>query len=146
MAPEAINLEVVTPERRVVQESAAEVQVPGAAGYLGILPGHTPLLSELGTGVLRYRQGANVHRVVVSGGFVEVRGDRVIVLADFAERAEEIDPAAARADLAAAESRLAAVAASGEWEAAQRDVARARTRVELAGSSSGATQAAGNAH
>ena len=73
MLPETLTLEVVTPERAVVRESVAEVQLPGRAGYLGILPGHTPLLTELATGALSYRQGAQTHRLAVSGGFAEVR-------------------------------------------------------------------------
>jgi F-type H+-transporting ATPase subunit epsilon len=117
-----------------VHETVAEVQVPGRGGYLGILPGHTPLLSELGTGALSYRQGSLTRRIAISGGFLEVLPDRVIVLAEFAERAEEIDAAGARTDLAAAERQLAA-AAGTDWEPAQQAVTRARTRLELAGAS-----------
>jgi F-type H+-transporting ATPase subunit epsilon len=134
MLPDALTLEVVTPERAVVRESVAEVQLPGRAGYLGVLPGHTPLLTELATGALSYRQGAQTHRVAVAGGFAEVLPDRVIVLADAAERAEEIDAARARAALAAAEKQLAdAMGAAGtEWEAAQQAITRARTRLAVA--------------
>src|SRR6266849_3969210 len=96
MLPEVLTLEVVTPDRAVVHEAVTEVQLPGSEGYLGILPGHTPLLTELGTGALSYRQGAQTRRVAVSGGFAEVLPDRVIVLADVAERAEEIDVERAR--------------------------------------------------
>jgi len=134
MLPDALTLEVVTPERAVVRESVAEVQLPGRAGYLGILPGHTPLLTELATGALSYRQGAQTHRVAVAGGFAEVLPDRVIVLADAAERAGEIDAARARAALAAAEKQLAGgVGAAGtDWEALQQAIARARTRLAVA--------------
>lgn len=136
MLPEALTLEVVTPDRQVVRETVAEVQLPGRGGYLGILPGHTPLLTELATGALTYRQGSQTQRVAVSGGFAEVLPDRVIVLADIAERAEEIDAARARAALANAEKQLAA--AGPEWEAAQQAITRARTRLEVAGGAHGA--------
>jgi F-type H+-transporting ATPase subunit epsilon len=131
MLPEALTLEVVTPERAVVRESVAEVQLPGAAGYLGILPGHTPLLTELATGALSYRQGAQTRRLAVSGGFAEVLPDRVIVLADVAERAEEIDAARARGALANAEKQLTGGSGT-DWETVQQAIARARTRLEVA--------------
>lgn len=131
MLPETLTLEVVTPERAVVHESVVEVSLPGREGYLGILPGHTPLLTELATGALSYRQGSQTRRLAVSGGFAEVLPDRVIVLADSAERAEEIDAARARAALAAAEKSLAA-AGGTDWQAAQQALTRARTRLEVA--------------
>jgi F-type H+-transporting ATPase subunit epsilon len=131
MLPETITLEVVTPERAVVHESVVEVTLPGREGYLGILPGHTPLLTELATGALSYRQGAQMRRVAVSGGFAEVLPDRVIVLADLAERAEEIDVARARTELATAEKQVASAAGS-DWESAQQAVNLARTRIEVA--------------
>ena len=82
---EKIQLEVVTPERRVLSEMVDGVQVPGLNGELGILPGHVPLISQLQTGVLSYTQGGQVQRLHVSGGFVEVNADRVSVLAEVAE-------------------------------------------------------------
>src|SRR5438874_10960980 len=91
-----IQLDVITPERSVLSETVDFVSVPGAGGELGILPGHTPLISQLQTGVLTYAQGATTERLLVSGGFVEVSNDRVSVLADMAERAEEIDATTAR--------------------------------------------------
>jgi F-type H+-transporting ATPase subunit epsilon len=130
MLPETLTLEVVTPDRAVVRESVAEVSLPGRGGYLGILPGHTPLLTELATGALSYRQGSQTRRLAVSGGFAEVLPDRVIVLAEAAERAEEIDTARARTALSAAEKQLAA--AGTDWEAAQQAITRARTRLEVA--------------
>jgi F-type H+-transporting ATPase subunit epsilon len=132
MLPEALTLEVVTHDRAVVHESVAEVQLPGRQGYLGILPGHTPLLTELATGALSYRQGSQLRRLAVSGGLAEVLPDRVIVVADSAERAEEIDVARARAALAAAEKQLAEPGRS-DWQAAQQAVVRARTRLDVAG-------------
>ena len=131
MLPESLNLEVVTPDRAVVRESVAEVSLPGREGYLGILPGHTPLLTLLTTGALSYRQGNQVHRLAVSGGFAEVLADRVIVLADAAERAEEIDSARARNALATAEKQMAS-SAGADLEVAQLAAGRARTRLEVA--------------
>ena len=92
-----IQLEVVTPERRVLGEPVDMVTVPGLNGEMGILPGHTPLISQLKTGVLSYLQDGRTTQLLVSGGFVEVRDDRVSVLAEIAERPEEIDVSAARA-------------------------------------------------
>jgi F-type H+-transporting ATPase subunit epsilon len=126
--PDALTLEVVAPDRAVVKETVAEVQLPGREGYLGILPGHTPLLTELSTGVLSYRQGAETKRIVVSGGFAEVLPDRVTVLAESAERAEEIDAARARTELTAAERQMT----GPDWEAALQTIARARARLEVA--------------
>ena len=82
---EKIQLEVVTPERRVLAEPVEMVTVPGLGGELGILPGHTPLISQLQTGVLTYVQDGNKSSLNVSGGFVEVRDDHVLVLAETAE-------------------------------------------------------------
>src|SRR5918998_4120206 len=94
----ALQLDVITPERRLLSEQADAVTVPGANGELGILPGHTPLISQLQTGVLSYTQGPTTRRLLVSGGFVEVNADRVSVLADVAEFPEEVDAARARAE------------------------------------------------
>jgi F-type H+-transporting ATPase subunit epsilon len=120
----ALQLLVVTPERRVLETEADEVELPGSQGYLGILPGHAPLITLLGTGVLTYRKGASSSAYAVSAGFAEVSGDRVSVLADSAEGAKEIDAAAAERDRAKAEE---------EMKTAGVDTLDAiRTRVELA--------------
>ena len=100
------RLRIVTPSRQVVTEDVGEAQVPGKGGYLGILPGHAPLISELKPGELTYRQGRQTHHLAVSGGFVEVLPDQVTILAENAERAEEIDAARARAAKERAERRL----------------------------------------
>jgi F-type H+-transporting ATPase subunit epsilon len=93
-------LQLVSPERVLVDEQVDEVQVPGLDGYMGILPGHSPLLSELMPGgVLTYRAGTTESVLAVYGGFVEVQPDRVRILADFAERREEINLEEARAQL-----------------------------------------------
>ena len=109
MLPEKIELEVVTPQRHVLDEQVESVEMPGKDGYLGILPGHAPLMTELGIGELTYRGTlGNANGVLaVIRGFVEVLGDRVTVLAETAERAAEIDLARAEAAKARAEKRMA---------------------------------------
>ncbi|MGO9259041.1 MAG: F0F1 ATP synthase subunit epsilon [Bryobacteraceae bacterium] len=86
-----LELEVATPERLLVREEVTEVQLPGKDGYLGVLPGHAPLLSQLGIGYLSYLTAGRRKYLSVHGGFVEVLQDHVRVLAELAERAEEID-------------------------------------------------------
>jgi F-type H+-transporting ATPase subunit epsilon len=104
---ETIELEVVTPERQLVKEAVTEAQIPAEAGYIGVLPGHAPLLSLLGSGVLRYSpQSGGRKALAIHRGFVEVLPDRIRVLADLAEFAEEIDLAKARAAAAEASQKL----------------------------------------
>src|SRR3954463_8700600 len=103
-----LQLDVITPERRLLSEQVAAATVPGLGGELGILPGHTPLISQLQTGVLSYTRGGETRRLLVSGGFVEVNDDRVSVLADLAELPEEVDAARARVERDDAERRLSA--------------------------------------
>jgi F-type H+-transporting ATPase subunit epsilon len=105
--PTKLRLTVVTRERKIVETDVDEVILPGYEGELGILPGHTPLLAVLKIGQMRYRAGTNVERLVLSWGFAEVLPDRVIVLAETARLAAEIDPAAAEAERIAAEKELA---------------------------------------
>jgi F-type H+-transporting ATPase subunit epsilon len=102
---DTIDLEVATPERQLVRESVTEVQIPGKDGFLGILPGHAALLGLLGTGALSYSAGGRKRYIAIQGGFVEVQPGEVRVLADIAERGEDIDAAKAKADLAQAESQ-----------------------------------------
>lgn len=89
--PTKLTLEIVTPDRALAHGEVDEVQLPGAEGYLGILPGHTPLLVSLRVGEMWYRQGTEITYLFVAFGFAEVLPDRVIVLAQTAEKAEEID-------------------------------------------------------
>jgi F-type H+-transporting ATPase subunit epsilon len=100
------ELEIATPDRLLVREQVSEAQIPAANGYLGILPDHSPLLSLLGTGELDYVVDGRERSVAVDGGFVEVLPDHVRVLADHAEKAEEIDEARAAEALKRAEERL----------------------------------------
>ncbi len=104
--PTQIQLEVVTPDHQVVHETADAVTIPGKTGYLGILPGHAPLLSELKPGEIFYTRGGSKHYLAVSWGFAEVLPGRVIVLAKTAERAEEIDLVRAEQALQRAEELL----------------------------------------
>ena len=107
--------------------------LPGLGGELGILPGHTPLISQLSSGVLSYTQGTATRRLLVSGGFVEVNADRVSVLADMAETPDEVDAARARAERDDAERRLGSFAGTPEEMAALRtDLERANARLQLA--------------
>ncbi len=128
-----LQLDVITPERRLLSEQVDAATVPGLGGELGILPGHTPLISQLQTGVLSYTQGQTTRRLLVSGGFVEVNDDRVSVLADFAEFPEEVDAARARAERDDAERRLSAFTGSPEELAEVRaQLDRAGARLQLA--------------
>jgi F-type H+-transporting ATPase subunit epsilon len=134
-----LRLELATPTRLVVSEEAEEVVVPGADGYFGVLPGHAPLLALVGTGEVMYRTGRAEHYLAVSGGFAEVGPDRVTILAESAERPEEIDVARARAARERAESRLAGrggddVDYPGELAALE----RAQIRLQVAQRRSGA--------
>jgi len=94
--PDTIQLEIVTPERLVVQDAVTEVQIPGKNGYLGILPGHAPLITELSVGELSYRINGLSHYLAMAWGFAEVLPTRVTILAETAERAEDIDVERAR--------------------------------------------------
>jgi len=121
---EKIQLEVVTPERRVLNEAVDMVTVPGLGGELGILPGHTPLISQLQTGVLSYTQAGKSFQLHVSGGFVEVRDDLVSVLASVAERPEEIDAARAKLSRDKWEKQL------NDWSGSEEDFEVAKTKLD----------------
>jgi F-type H+-transporting ATPase subunit epsilon len=128
-----IQLEVVTPERRVLSEAVDMVTVPGLGGELGILPGHTPLISGLQTGVLTYvQEGKNV-QLHVSGGFVEVRDDNVAILAEVAERPEEIDTARAKLSRERLERQLTTWTGTEEdFEIARAKLERSMVRIQIA--------------
>jgi F-type H+-transporting ATPase subunit epsilon len=133
MTPETIQLEVVTLERSLVRASVVEIQLPGRDGFLGILPGHTPLLTELGIDALSYKRGSETFFIAVIGGLAEVLPDRVIVLADAAERAEEIEVPRAQADADRARQLLATHADSEtNWDEILRDLASAEARLKAA--------------
>ncbi|HTA51503.1 MAG TPA: F0F1 ATP synthase subunit epsilon [Candidatus Acidoferrum sp.] len=142
--PEAIELQIVTPERHVLQETVQSVEIPGKEGYLGVLPGHAPLLTELGVGILAYRKGADNRFLTVIGGYAEVLPDRVIVLAEISEKAEEIDVARSKAahDRAQAELAKHGIAAE-EYEREKLALERALIRMQAAGQTGAA---GGGAH
>lgn len=133
MLPENIELQVVTPERHVLQETVSSVEIPGKEGYLGVLPGHAPLITELGIGILTYRSDAGARYLTVVDGYAEVLPDRVIVLAEISERAEEIDVSRTRAALDRAKAQVASAnAGHPEWERANLALQRALVRLQAA--------------
>jgi F-type H+-transporting ATPase subunit epsilon len=132
---ERLTLELATPSRLVVTAEVDEVVVPGSQGYFGVLPGHAPLLATLGIGELTYRVGRDESHVAISGGFAEVRNDKVIILADAAEPPADIDRTRAERSRDRAEARLAGRAASQEeidYARAMAALARALTRLQVA--------------
>ena len=131
--PKSLRLEFVTPERAIVHEDVDEVEIPGEDGHFGVLPGHAPLLAALQPGALWYRVGAEKHFAFVAGGFAEVQPDRVSVLAQVAERAEDIDAQRAEAARRRAEDRLARPAADLDFERARVALLRAISRLQVSG-------------
>jgi F-type H+-transporting ATPase subunit epsilon len=133
MMPDATELVIVTPEKQLLREKVIEVQMPGENGYLGILPGHAPLMTELGIGELSYHDigGKESEHVAIVRGFAEVLPDRVTILAETAERAEEIDLQRARDALARAEKRLAANDPNIDWDRANIALQRALIRIQV---------------
>jgi F-type H+-transporting ATPase subunit epsilon len=131
---DTFQLEIVTPEKKVVTTAAEEVQIPGKGGYLGILPGHAPLITELAVGEISFRDasGSNEQRLAVAWGFVEVLPDKVTILAETAERPSEIDVARAREAKTRAEERLASGDTTVDVERALDALQRAETRIEVA--------------
>src|ERR1700729_1664790 len=144
--PEKIELQVVTPERHVLQETVQAVEMPGKEGYLGILPGHAPLITELGVGILTYRKGSETRYLTVMNGFAEVLPDRVIVLAEISERAEEIDVARATAALERAKSDTPkAGSTEADWDVANAAIERATARLQAAAKAGSSSDVAGPA-
>ena len=127
-----LTIELVTPDHSVVHEEVDEVQIPGAQGYLGVLPGHTPLLTILQVGELWFRQGEEKVFVSVAFGFAEILPDRVIILAQLAERAEEIDVARAEAAQARARERLNTPTAEVDFERARIALMKSLIRLQVA--------------
>src|SRR5574340_1505211 len=129
--PDTFQLDIVTPAKLVVRDTAEEMQIPGKNGYLGILPGHAPLITELAVGEITYRSVNTTEHLSVAWGFAEVLPDKVTILAETAERAEEIDVARAQRARQRAEERLRS---GGELDYDRALVAleRATTRLEVA--------------
>lgn len=134
MLPDSIELVIVTPEKQLLRQSVKEVQMPGAEGYLGVLPGHAPLITELGIGELSYHDASgkeSAHLAIISG-FAEVLPDRVTVLAETAEFAAEIDVARAEAAKARAEQRLSSGDTNIDWDRVTVALQRALIRIQVA--------------
>ena len=127
------QLEIVTPERQLVKDvQAEEAQIPGASGYLGILPGHAPLITELAVGVITYRAGGERKTLSVAWGFAEVLPDKVTILAETAERPEEIDTKRAQEAKERAEQRLKSNDPGVDYTRAEDALQRAENRLKVA--------------
>ncbi|HPZ42709.1 MAG TPA: F0F1 ATP synthase subunit epsilon [Bacillota bacterium] len=134
MSEKKLRLEIVTPQRKVFSEDVNFLVAPGSQGELGILPDHAPLITSLNIGIMRIEQDGQKFKVVVSGGFMEVRNNRTTVLANSAERAEEIDVARAQAAKKRAEERLASRSPEIDILRAELALRRALMRLKAAGS------------
>jgi F-type H+-transporting ATPase subunit epsilon len=130
---DTFELEIVTPEKMIVRDVAEEMQIPGKTGYLGILPQHAPLITELAVGEITYRNRNITHHLAVAWGFAEVLPDKVTILAETAERAEEVDVSRAQVAKQRAQDRLAAGNTEEDFNKAMGDLERAETRLEVAG-------------
>jgi len=130
--PTSFRLEIVTPDRVLVTEQVDEVQVPGAEGYFGVLPGHAPLLASLHVGELWYRIGQEKHYLAVAFGFGEVLPDKVTILARIAEREQDIDMARAEAAMARAEQRIGEPRTDIDFERARIAMMKSLIRLQVA--------------
>ena len=130
--PSRITLQIVSAERSLVNEQVDEVQIPGTNGYLGILPGHTPLLTTLEVGTLWFRQGSEKQYLVIAFGFAEVQPDRVTILAQIAEKAEDIDLARAESAKKRAEERLSKPTMDMDFERARIAMIKSLVRLQVA--------------
>jgi F-type H+-transporting ATPase subunit epsilon len=128
--PTSIELQIVTPDKMVVREQVDEVEIPGTEGYFGVLPGHTPMLASLAVGEMWYRKGQERIYLSLAGGFCEVLPDRVTILAQLAERAEDIDIARAEEAKKRAEARLAQ-AKDVDYERARAALQKAIARIQV---------------
>ena len=132
MAADSIQLVIVTPVRQLLSESVTEAQLPGADGYLGILPGHAPLITELGIGELTYRTSkGETGLLAIIRGFAEVLPERISVLAEMAERPEDIDPKRAQEALKRAQERIAKGGEDIDWDRASMALQRALVRIQV---------------
>ena len=129
---DTFQLEIVTPAKLVIKDAAEEAQIPGLNGYLGILPGHAPLITELKVGEITYKSGGTVHTLAVAWGFAEVLPDKVTILAETCERPEEIDAERARKAKERAEERLKSNNPEIDYDRAEDALQRAETRIKVA--------------
>lgn len=130
--PTKIQLQIVSADRSLVDETVDEVEIPGFDGYFGVLPGHTPLLAVLQVGELWYRQGQETHYLLIAHGFAEVQPDRVTILAQTAEKADEIDLARAEAARKRAEERIARPTMDMDAERARIALMKSLIRLQVA--------------
>lgn len=130
--PTHLTLEIVTPDRSIIREQVDEVEIPGAEGYFGVLPGHTPMLAMLQVGEMWYRRGQEMTSLSIAFGFAEVLPDRVTILAQIAERADEIDLARAEAAHRRAQERLATPAPDLDFERARIAMMKSLIRLQVA--------------
>jgi len=130
--PTHIQLQIVSADRALVNEQVDEVEIPGSDGYFGVLPGHTPLLALLGAGELWYRQGQEKHYLLIAFGFAEVQPERVTILAQIAERADEVDVPRAQAALKRAQERLSNPPSDMDFERARIALLKALIRLQVA--------------
>jgi F-type H+-transporting ATPase subunit epsilon len=129
--PTHLDLQIVTPDRLLVHEQVDEVEIPGADGYFGVLPGHTPLLSSLTVGELWFRKGADKFYLSIAFGFAEVLPDRVTILARLAERAEDIDVSRAEAAKTRAQERLSQPKSDVDYERARIAMMKSMIRLQV---------------
>ena len=129
--PTSIELQIVTPDRMLVHEKVDEVEIPGVDGYFGVLPGHTPLLAALSVGELWYRKGQAKTHLAIAYGFAEVLPDRVTILAQLAERAEDIDVERAEAARTRAAQRIDQKS-DLDYERARAALQKSMTRLQVA--------------
>jgi len=129
---DTLHLEIVTPERLVEKDTVEEVQIPGKNGYLGVLPGHAPLITELGIGEIIYQVNRLTRRIAVAWGFAEVLPDKVTILAETAERAVDIDIERARKAKQRAEERLRTASGEVDYQRALDSLERANSRLDVA--------------
>jgi F-type H+-transporting ATPase subunit epsilon len=130
--PTSLHLQIVSADRSLVNEQVDEVEIPGADGYLGVLPGHTPLLTTMGVGELWYRQGQEKHYLSIAFGFAEVQPEAVTILAQIAEKADEIETARAEAARKRAEERMGRPTPDMDFERVRIALLKALIRLQVA--------------
>src|SRR5512142_2982094 len=130
--PSHLTLEIVTPDRAIAHDEVDEVEIPGADGYFGVLPGHTPLLASLQVGELWYRKGGETFYLSIAFGFAEVLPDRVTILAQMAERADEIDVSRAEDEKRRAETQMSRRPSEADLETARISMLKALVRLRVA--------------
>jgi F-type H+-transporting ATPase subunit epsilon len=129
---DSFQLEIVTPEKLVVRDNAEEAQIPGRNGYIGVLPGHAPLITELGAGQIIYRSNGQLYRFSMAWGFAEILPDKVTVLAETVERADEIEVSRAQQSLHKAEDLLKSAQTEEDFSVATSKIRRAEARIDVA--------------